>query len=51
MFVTVGAVMKLKEKRKEEFYDSYVRSLIEEAKKLGISGDEIIAMVARGYER
>lgn len=51
MFVTEGAVMKLKEKRKEEFYDSYVRSLIEEAKKLGISGDEIIAMVARGYER
>ena len=51
MFVTEGAVMKLKEKRKEEFYDSYVRSLIEEAKKLGISGDEIIAMVARGYVR
>lgn len=51
MFVTEGAVMKLKEKRREEFYDSYVRSLIEEAKKLGISGDEIIAMVARGYER
>lgn len=51
MFVTEGAVIKLKEKRKEEFYDSYVRSLIEEAKKLGISGDEIIAMVARGYER
>lgn len=51
MFVAEGAVMKLREKRKEEFYDSYIRSLIEEAKKLGISGDEIIAMVARGYER
>lgn len=50
MFVSDGAVMKLREKRKEEFYDNFIKSLIEEAKKLDISGDEIIAMVERGYE-
>lgn len=49
MFVSEGAVMKLRQKRQEQFYDNYIKKLIAEAKRLGISGDEIIAMVERGF--
>lgn len=49
MFVSEGAVMKLRQKRQDQFYDNYIKKLIAEAKRLGISGDEIIAMVERGF--
>lgn len=51
MFVTKGAVIQLKKKRQEQFYDNYISKLIEEAKRLGISGDDIIAMVERGFSK
>ncbi|MFZ5354557.1 MAG: GntR family transcriptional regulator [Bacillota bacterium] len=50
MFVSDGAKKKLIEKRKEGFYQKYVASLIEEAKQLGISIDEIIKMLERGKQ-
>ena len=34
-----------KKRRKEEFYDNYVRTLIEEAKGLGISKEELLTMI------
>lgn len=49
MFVATGAVKKLKEKRKEQFYDNFIKSLVEEAKRLDISKDEIIDLLERGY--
>ncbi len=49
MFVAAGAVEKLKEKRKEQFYDNFIRKLVDEAKRLEISKDEVINMLERGY--
>ena len=51
MFVSNGAVQQLKKKRQDQFFDNYIGRLIEEAKRLGISGDEIIAMIERGFAR
>ena len=49
MFVADGAVKKLKGKRREQFFDNYIKNLIEEAARLGISKDEIITLLERGY--
>ena len=49
MFVAEGAVGKLQTKRQDQFYDNYVSRLVEEAKRLGITSDEIIAMIERGF--
>lgn len=49
MFVTRGAVEQLKGKRKEEFFDNFIKNLVEEAMRLGISKDEIILLLERGY--
>lgn len=49
MFVAQGAVSKLKKKRQEQFYDNYINKLVDEAKRLGITSDEIIAMIERGF--
>lgn len=51
MFVSKGAVQQLKQKRHDQFYEHYITNLIEEAKKLGICGDEIIAMIERGFSK
>ena len=48
MFVAEGAVAKLKDKRKKEFFDSYVSGLIDEAKRLDIKKNEILSMIERG---
>jgi len=50
MFVAAGAVKKLKEKRKEQFYDNFIRKLVDEAKRLEISKDEVINLLERGYD-
>ena len=49
MFVAKGAVSKLQKKRQNQFYDNCVSRLVEEAKRLGITSDEIIAMIERGF--
>jgi DNA-binding transcriptional regulator YhcF (GntR family) len=48
MFVTLGAKEKLIEKRKEQFYEQYVITMIHEAKKLGITIDQLTDLVRRG---
>ncbi|MCJ8010286.1 GntR family transcriptional regulator [Paenibacillus sp. KQZ6P-2] len=48
MFVTSGARETLIEKRKELFYEQYVITMIHEAKKLGITIDQLTNMVKRG---
>lgn len=45
MFVAAGAKKRIMEKRKESFYDNYVKSLLAEARSLGISRQELIAMI------
>lgn len=48
MFVAAGARKKILEERKNSFYSSYIVTLLEEAKKLGIGTDEIIDMIRKG---
>ncbi len=45
MFVTKGAKAMIQEKRKEEFYESFLVRLLTEAKDLGITTNEIIEMI------
>lgn len=49
MFVANGAVEQLKGKRKEQFFDNYIKNLVEEAIRLGITKDEIITLLERRY--
>ncbi len=51
MFVAEGAVEKLKGKRKELFYDNFISSLVEEAKRLQLTKEDIISMLERGFEK
>jgi GntR family transcriptional regulator len=45
MFVSTGAVAAILGKRRKAFYRDYVRALMEEAKKLGIGKQDVIAMI------
>jgi DNA-binding transcriptional regulator YhcF (GntR family) len=45
MFVTTGAVEKIRSKRKKSFYDKYIIPLLAEASNLDISKVEIIEMI------
>ena len=51
MFVAEGAVRKLRQKRKDQFYENFVSRLVEEAKKLEITDIEIISMIERGFSK
>lgn len=48
MFVAEGARVKLMEKRKEQFYEQYVVTMVKEAEKLGITLEQLTEMVRRG---
>ena len=50
MFVSTGARVKIIAKRKNAFYESYILSLLEEAKNLNITKGEIIALIERGCQ-
>ena len=50
MFVSTNAKEILQNKRKEQFFENYISSLLNKAKKLNISTDEIIAMIKRENE-
>lgn len=45
MFVAEGAKATLINKRKKSFVDNYVKGLVMEAEKLGITEDEIISLI------
>lgn len=51
MFVTTGAVKKIRTKRKNVFYDKYIAPLLNEASHLSISIEEIKAMINKGRKR
>jgi GntR family transcriptional regulator len=47
MFVATGAREQLLERRRSEFADQYLRPLMTEAHKLGISPRQVTAMIDR----
>lgn len=50
MFVCDGAVDKLLSIRRNEFFEKYIISLINEAKRLSLSSDDIKKMIERGFD-
>jgi DNA-binding transcriptional regulator YhcF (GntR family) len=48
MFVSAGALERLRLKRKESFYGCYVSGLVAEAKRLGLTESEVLNMIERG---
>lgn len=50
MFVSCGARQTIAEKRKEAFLENFIAVLLDEAKKLHISKQEIIDMIGREHE-
>ena len=48
MFVATGAKAQIQGKRREQFYDNYVKSLMAEAMSLGITKKELVAMILDG---
>jgi len=50
MFVSEGAVVKLKVKRKERFYEDYISQLVAEAKRLNITKEKLISLIERGLK-
>ncbi|MBP1546595.1 MAG: GntR family transcriptional regulator [Oscillospiraceae bacterium] len=51
MFVAEGAENKLRNERKQEFFEKFVISLVNEAEKLNISKKEIIDMIEKGCDK
>ena len=51
MFVAGGAAEKLRKKRKEQFFDNYISNLLAEAKRLGLTENEIKTMIERGFRQ
>ena len=49
MFVASGSSEKILSKRKQDFYDTFIETLILEAEKLKLSKEEIISMIERGF--
>ena len=45
MFVATGAKAQIQGKRREQFYDNYVKSLMAEAMSLGLTKKELVAMI------
>jgi DNA-binding transcriptional regulator YhcF (GntR family) len=47
MYVASGARAKLLEKRREQFYERYVVTMLQEAEKLGITPEQLTEMLQR----
>ncbi len=45
MFVKAGAKSKIRKRRQSKFFDNYVRKLLEEAKSIGITKEELVVMI------
>ncbi|WP_426505834.1 GntR family transcriptional regulator [Dactylosporangium sp. McL0621] len=51
MFVSPGAQAKLRQRRRDQFAEQYLRPLLAEAAKLGIDGTELTSMIERHLEK
>lgn len=50
MFVSTGANEKIQQQRLEAFFNDFIKTLIGEAKKLGIDKQDISEMIERGFD-
>lgn len=50
MFVKEGAQQRIMEQRKESFYSDYVKALLVEAHKLGITKQHLLDLIERGEQ-
>ena len=50
MFVQEGAVKKIRQKRQGQFYNQFIETMIEEARKLDMTKEDLISLIERGYE-
>jgi len=51
MFVSKGASDILRAERREQFFENYIENLVQEARRLGISAEEISEMIGRSFEK
>lgn len=49
MFVSKGAVEKLTESRRQQFFDTYITRMVDEARRLKLSESDITALIHRGF--
>jgi len=50
MFVSAGAKEAILSRRKNEFYDNYIKKLLEEAASIGLGKEEVIQLIQSGNE-
>lgn len=50
MFVTDNAQAMITKQRKDHFYSDYVKSMVVEAQRLGLSEEHLIDLIKRGYQ-
>ncbi|MDD2956901.1 MAG: GntR family transcriptional regulator [Oscillospiraceae bacterium] len=50
MFVASGAREKLRRQRREHFFESYVQNMVREAQNLGLTEQELIELIERGFD-
>lgn len=50
MFVSAGAKEAILSRRKNEFYDNYVKKMLEEAASIGLGKEEVIQLIQSGNE-
>ena len=50
MFVSPGAKLAVRDKRKAAFYDGFVKPLVKEGSSLSLTREELVAMVDRAME-
>ena len=50
MFVASGAREKLRQSRRERFYQDYVQRMVREARNLGLTDQELLELLERGMK-
>ncbi len=50
MFVKEGAVEKLQHMRKDQFYDRFISGLVDEARRLGLTAEDVKNLIERGFK-
>ncbi|MCI8645918.1 MAG: GntR family transcriptional regulator [Firmicutes bacterium] len=50
MFVSSGATEKLRDIRQQQFYDNFISGLVAEAKRLGLTAEDVKELIERGFK-
>ena len=50
MFVASGSKLKIVQKRKNNFFETYVKGLVHEAQTLAITKEELLAMIEKASQ-